>query len=341
MPTINTPLTKRLGLKTPIISAPMGFAATPEMAAAITNGGGFGTYGATFDSTAVIKQKIAAIRKLLGITHETPVPIAIGFIGWILDMTEVSDEPRLAATLDELPVAIWLSFGDFGKYITQIREHDKKTGRTTFIFAQVGCLEDALRYAPEVDCLVIQGMEAGGHARSDGPPLLTLFQAVTNSLPRDNRPLLVAAGGITTGAQIAGLLTIGASGVVLGTRFLFTPESEYGPAAKEALLAANLNGTVRTLAYDDVGRTNGWPPNYNGRALRNAVMDDVEAGLSLEERLAKFDASKAAGDVSRIVVWAGVGVGLVNDIRPTADVLKELHEEAFKHLRASANMLVL
>ncbi|KAF7288862.1 2-nitropropane dioxygenase [Mycena chlorophos] len=308
-------------LKTPIISAPMGFAATPEMAAAVTNGGGFGTYGATFDSTAVIKEKISAIRKLLGITHDTPVPIAIGFIGWILDMTEVSDDPRLAATLDELPVAIWLSFGDFGKYISQIREHDKKTGRTTFIFAQVGCLEDALRYAPEVDCLVVQ--------------------AVTNSLPQEKRPLLVAAGGITAGAQIAGLLTMGASGVVLGTRFLFTPECEYGPAAKEALLAAGLQGTVRTLAYDDVGRTNGWPPNYNGRALRNAVMDDVEAGLSLEERLANFDASKAAGDVSRIVVWAGVGVGLVNDIRPTADVLKELHEEAFKHLHASANMLGL
>ncbi|KAF7288342.1 2-nitropropane dioxygenase [Mycena chlorophos] len=317
---LTSPATLHVGLKTPIISAPMGFAATPEMAAAVTNGGGFGTYGATFDSTAVIKEKMAAIRRLLGITHDTPGPIAIGFIGLILDMTEVSDDPRLAAALGELPVAIWLSFGDFGKYIKQIREHDKETGRTTFIFAPVGCLEDALRYAPEVDCLAVQA---------------------THGSRRTRPPLLVAAGGITTGAQIAGLLTMGASGVVLGTRFLFTPECEYGPAAKEALLAAGLQGTVRTLAYDDVGRTNGWPPNYNGRALRNAVMDDVEAGLSLDERLAKFDASKAAGDVSRIVVWAGVGVGLVNDIRPTADVLKELHEEAFKHLHASANMLVL
>ncbi|KAJ7048923.1 2-nitropropane dioxygenase [Mycena amicta] len=340
MPSIRTPLTERLGLKTPIISAPMGFAASPELAAAVTSGGGFGTLGATFDSTEVIKQKIDKVRKLLGISRGTPVPIAIGFIGWILDMTEVSDDPRLASTLNELPVAIWLSFGDIGKYITQIHEHDSKTGRKTFIFVQVGCLEDAVRYAPEVDCLVLQGIEAGGHGRADAPPLMSLFQAVVQSLPADNTPLLVAAGGITTGTQIAGLLTMGAAGVVVGTRFLFTPECEYSTAAKDAILAADLNGTVRTQAYDDVGRTNGWPAKYDGRAIRNAVMDDVEAGLSFEERLAKFDAGKAAGETSRIVVWAGVGAGLVKEIRPIADVLKELHGDAVKQLHASGKMLI-
>nr|GAT49639.1 2-nitropropane dioxygenase [Mycena chlorophos] len=284
-------------LKTPIISAPMLFAATPEMAAAVTNGGGlgFGTY-ATFDSTAVIKEKIAAIRKLLGITHETPSRFG-------------SRSATLASTSSK-----------FASTTTKRDTHDFyfRSSRVLGRRSSLCALSRLPRYS---------SMEAGGHARSDDPPLLTLFQTVTNSLPQENRPLLVAAGGIATGAQIVGLLTMGASGVVLGTRFLFTPECEYGPTAKEALLAAGLNGTVRTLAYDDVGRTNG--------------MDDVEASLSLEERLAKFAASKAVGDVSRIVVWAGVGVGLVNDIRPTAEVLEELHEEAFKHLHASANMLVL
>ncbi|KAJ7053724.1 hypothetical protein C8F01DRAFT_1165964 [Mycena amicta] len=46
MASIRTPLTEHLGLKTPIISAPMGFAASPELAAAVTSGGGFGTLSA-------------------------------------------------------------------------------------------------------------------------------------------------------------------------------------------------------------------------------------------------------------------------------------------------------
>ncbi|KAF7305247.1 2-nitropropane dioxygenase [Mycena chlorophos] len=347
MPSIKTRLTERLGLQTPIISAPMAFATTPEMVVAVTKAGGFGTFSAAFDSTEVINQNIQRIRELLEIAQGETVPIAIGFGGWILDMTEVSDDPRLEATLDERPAAIWLSFGEFGKYIRQIREHDERTARgwETFIFAQVGCLEDALRYAPEVDCLVLQGIEAGGHGRADAPPLLTLLQAVMNSLPEDNpnKPLLVAAGGITTGAQIAGLLTMGAAGVAIGTRFLFTPESRYAQVAnsREALLAAGLNGTVRTLAYNDVARVaRGWPPHYDGRAIRNAVMDDFEAGLSVEERLARFDAGQAAGEAARIVVWAGIGAGLVEDIRPTEQVLKELHEGAVEHLHASVNFVV-
>ncbi len=76
---------------------------------------------------------------------------------------------------------------------------------------------------------------------------------------------------------------------------------------KAALVRAGLGNTVRTLAYDKVGRTNMWPPKCDGRALRNAVMYDLEAGLSLKERLARFDASKAAGEEDRLIMWGGCG----------------------------------
>jgi nitronate monooxygenase len=111
---------------------------------------------------------------------------------------------------------------------------------------------------------------------------------------------------------------MGADGVVLGTRFLFTPESKYTDAQKKVLLQADLGATVRTLAYDEVGRTNGWPPNFNGRAISNEVMTDYKAGLSLEERIKKFDESSRNGDDSRLVIWAGVGVGLTSEINGAA-----------------------
>ncbi|KAJ7481374.1 2-nitropropane dioxygenase [Mycena galericulata] len=144
---------------------------------------------------------------------------------------------------------------------------------------------------------------------------------------------------MSTGAQIAALLTMGADGVVLGTRFLFTPECEYSAAKKDALLKADLGATVRTMAFDEVGRTNGWPPRCDGRGISNKITDDYNAGLSIEERVEKFAESARTGDTSRLVIWAGVGAGLIDEINGAGDVLRELHEETIEHLRRSPRLL--
>jgi len=286
----------------------------------------------------MIKQDLQTIRKKLGIQSEQPVPVGVGFIGWILDM--VSDEPRLEEVLDEKPVALWLAFGvDLGKYVARIRAHDEKRAHKTIIFVIVNSVEMALKAANEwkVDVIVVQGTEAGGHGGSESPPLLSLLPAVLDAIPKG--PLVVAAGGVSNGRQIAALLTAGADGVVLGTRFLFTPECKYDSDQKEALLKAGLNDTVRTLAYDDVGRTNYWPPKHNGRAICNKVMDDFNEGLDLETRLKRFDESAAAGDTSRLIVWAGVGVGLTNKISPASDVVRDLQQETIAALGAGSKFV--
>jgi len=61
--------------------------------------------------------------------------------------------------------------------------------------------------------------------------------------------------------------------------------------------------------------------------------------LSLEERLEKFDESAKSGDTERLVVWAGVGAGLVCEIKGAADVLRELHEETVVHLQRATKLL--
>lgn len=130
--------------------------------------------------------------------------------------------------------------------------------------------------------------------------------------------MIVAAGGVSTGSQVAALLTMGAAGVVLGTRFLFSTECIYPPEKKEILIQADLNATVRTLAFDEVGRTMGWPLNNDGRAIANDIIQDVKDGFDLEERLRKFDESAKNGDSSRLIVWAGIGVGLTDKISSAA-----------------------
>ncbi|KAG6849924.1 hypothetical protein H0H93_003635 [Arthromyces matolae] len=315
MPRINTALTRLLNVDLPILCAPMAFASEADLASAVTAASAFGFIGAGFTSSAQLKSSFQVVRQKLNIAEGSPVPVGIGFVGWILAMTEISDDPRLEAILEEKPVAIWFAFGDnLGKYIAQVRAYDEKREHKTTVFVMTHSVEGALRAANEweVDVIVAQGVEAGGHGSSEAPPLLTLFPAVKRALP--DGPLIVAAGGISTGEQIAALLTLGADGVVLGTRFLFTHECIYSSAQKEVLVRSGLNSTVRTLAFDEVGRTNFWPPKHDGRAVTNNIIRDVEEGLSLEERLKRFDESAASGDTSRLIIWAGVGTGLTNSI---------------------------
>ena len=143
---------------------------------------------------------------------------------------------------------------------------------------------------------------------------MNLLQAVLDAIP--DGPVIIAAGGISTGAQIAALLTLGASGVVLGTRFLFTPECMYSDQMKAVLIDAGLNSTARSLAFDEINRTAMWPEGIDGRAIANDILVDYnKEGLDLEMRLKKADEDKAKGKTDRLVIWAGVGVGHVKEIK--------------------------
>ncbi|KAF7334022.1 Nitronate monooxygenase [Mycena venus] len=99
---------------------------------------------------------------------------------------------------------------------------------------------------------------------------------------------------------------MGTDGVVLGTRLLFTPECEYSDAQK-VLVQADLGATVRILTYDEVGRTNGWPPDFDGRAVSN-----------------QFDEGSLNGDDSCLIIWASVGVGLTSEIKGAVDLLRDI-----------------
>lgn len=82
-------------------------------------------------------------------------------------------------------------------------------------------------------------------------------------------PPLVGAGGLAIGSQIAALLTLGASGAALGTRFLLCPESFYTDRQRQALIEAQSSESVRTMAFDYARDTLSWPKDVDGRGLHN------------------------------------------------------------------------
>lgn len=252
-------------------------------------------------------------------------------------MTEASEDPRIPAVLAEKPTVVWFAFGnDLFKYISQVREIDSKREHKTKIFCCVNSLEEAKRAANEwkVDVLVVQGMfdmsflievtlidyctgvEAGGHGSSLSPPILNFVPAVRAALP--NIPI-VAAGGVSFGSQVAALLTLGADGVVLGTRFLFTNECCYTDQMKKVLVESGFNSTERSGAYDQAFGTDFWPSHIDGRAIStNDVMKDFKAGLPLEERVKNYKEATEAGKDTHLIMWAGVGVAHTNKISPAA-----------------------
>lgn len=113
-----------------------------------------------FDSPAQLHERLHIIRRRLNVPSGQPLPIGLGFIGWVLDKTETSEEPRIPAVLEEMPACIYFAFGeDLGPYVRTVREYDAKREHKTLVWVCVNTLEEALTAAKEwkVDIIVAQG----------------------------------------------------------------------------------------------------------------------------------------------------------------------------------------
>jgi len=295
--------------------------------------------GSAYEDAATFAGELDIARTTLQSPPGTALAIGVGFLGWTLDAGG-NPVKSLTLALEAKVKAIWFSFGtDLGKWVEHVRQYDRKrdTPHKTLIWIVVNSLAEAETATKEwkADVLIVQGIEAGGHGHGQALPLLALVPLIQGSLP--NAPPLLAAGGLTHGAHVAAMLVLGASAAVMGTRFLLTPESTYTSQQKDTLRAAT--DTVRTLAYDEVRGTSGWPEGVDGRAVPNKVLEDKESGLSLEERQKRFQEAAKNGDSSRNVVWAGTSVGLVNEIRDAGDVVRSVHREIVEHLSQASGFL--
>ncbi|KAI0789723.1 2-nitropropane dioxygenase [Abortiporus biennis] len=342
MQSIRTRFTEQFNVKLPILNAPMAIPGIAHIASAVTSNGGFGLVSAAFDGPEGI-HALRNLRRELAIPSDSTIPVGVGFIGWFLDsFPSEESSARVKAALDEHPAIVWFAFGnDLGKYISLVHEHNAKQKQElkTLIFVNVNSVPEALQATKEwkVDGLAVQGIEAGGHGGANAPPLLDLLPAVISALP--NGPFILAAGGIATGKQIAAMLVLGADAVVLGTRFLFTNECGWSDQKKEILVEAEFGSTKRGMMFDDMLKLHDWPEVINGRAISNGIVRDVEEGLDLETRLARYEEGGKKGEKDRVVVWAGVGVGLTKEIKSTAVVVHELHEDILNALRATNQLL--
>lgn len=311
-PVSTSALLEVLGATIPILGAPMARIAGGRLAAAVSTAGGLGFLGGGYGDLEWIRAELRG-------DGVDPSAIGIGLITWKLD-----EQP---AVLDEVlshgPRAVWLSYGDPAPYIGRI--HD--AGRPAV--CQVLDVEGA-REARDAgaDVVVVQGSEAGGHGRA-GRGALSLLPAVTTLIT--DVPV-VAAGGITTGHQLAACWQLGAAGVALGTRLYATHEASDTDASKRRLVELRGDETMHTTIFDLV-RGPRWPSGYTGRAAANALvvrwhdaLDELEADLD-EQRLRYADAV-ADDDLDVRVLWAGEGVDLIDSLESAGPLVQRLHRQA-------------
>jgi nitronate monooxygenase len=255
--------------------------------------------------------------------------VGIGFILWALD----KNPKALDVALEAKPAAIMLSFGDPTPYTDRIRKVGSK------IVCQVQTLEQAKQAADAgADVIIAQGRDAGGHSGMTRGTI-GLVPAVVDavgSIP------VVAAGGIADGRGLAAALSLGASGVSMGTRFTATQESLWDQEMKEKTVASGGDATAQTRVFDIV-RGAAWPAIYPGRALRNEFF---EAWHGKEEALGgrqkEVETSYLASDTrdfAQRVVWAGESVDLVRDIPSARDVIERIVDQAAQVLKGGATLV--
>ena len=205
------------------------------------------------------------------------------------------------------------------------------------LLCQVQTLDQARQaIAHGADVLIAQGAEAGGHGISRGTlALVPAVVDVAGDIP------VAAAGGIADGRGLAAALMLGADGVLMGTRFYASQEAAALAGAKDRIVAASGDATIRSVLFDIV-RRNVWPAPYTGRVLANGFSErwrgrEVELLQQQAEEAARYDAARAAGDFDTAAVIAGEAVDLIGDIPPAGEIVERVATEAEVLLAGASN----
>lgn len=318
---INTPLTSLLGIRHPIVSAPMAIIAGARLVAAVGQAGGFGILGGGYGERAWLEQETAKLGKC-------SVPFGAGFITW-----SMARQPELLdVALEARPRAIMLSFGDPQPFAPRI----KAAG--SLLICQVQT-EDMAKQALDAgaEILVAQGTEAGGHGASR--TTLDIVPAIIDLAA--GRVPVVAAGGIADGRGLAAMLMMGASGVLLGTRFYASIECDGAAEAKKRICEATTSDTLRGMIFD-ISRKIWWPAPFTARTLindhaRRWMGREAELVHNVEAVAADYAAERDAGNFDIAAVFAGQAVGLIHDIPPAGEIVERIVSEADQILAGRRN----
>ncbi|EXG82901.1 NAD(P)H-dependent flavin oxidoreductase [Cryptosporangium arvum] len=291
-------VTRALGVDVPILSAPMGWVARPELVAAVSNAGGMGLVPGSLPLEEV-RGDIRRVRDLTDKPFGINVPIL------------VARDPRVVDMIVEERVGfVTTSAGPPARYTPLLKD----AGLT--VYHVVPSLRAALKAVDAgVDGLIVEGNEGAGfkNPREVSTMVLVPLVAQRCGLP------VIAAGGVADGRSLAAAFCLGAEGAQMGTRMLASAESAVHDNLKQAVLAATETDTV--LLDGALGRPM--------RVLRTDLVDSL---LDLPDpdafaRLAHVTTLYHEGDLAASLAQLGQVAGRVDEILPVAEIFRRTLKE--------------
>lgn len=308
-----------LGYQLPIFNASMAGAAGGELAAAVSRAGGVGMIGApAAPSQRWIEEQLDSVKDL-------STPWGVGFMGWAVQDNLKPVEAFLAFD----PAVVAVSFGDPTRAVALAHEAGALTAM------QVGNAADLQRaLEPDIDLVICRGAEGGGHGRNEAGTLALLQLAVSST----HKPI-IAAGGIGTAHGVAAALACGAQAVWVGTRFITAVEATGHQNLKDAVLAAGLDDTIYTRAFD-IAQQLPWAQEFGGRALANEFttqwahrIDQLEA-VADDKLKQQMEQARSEANANLAPFYAGQAVAFSHKKQSAAEILSEL--AAFRSILTNA-----
>jgi NAD(P)H-dependent flavin oxidoreductase YrpB (nitropropane dioxygenase family) len=310
---IHTPICDLLGIVHPVVLGGMGSATTAPLVAAVSNAGGFGTLGTSAFNAATLETEIASIGE------RTEKPFGINHL-----LFQIQEE-MFTVTLSAKPTVAAFAWARKDQNLREYFRRAHDAGSKVMYMA--GEVPEALRAADAgADVIVAQGTEAGGHVVwMASLPLLPMMVKAVAPLP------VLCAGGIADGRGLAAALALGAEGVLLGTRFMATPEAPIHPNFKQAIVESDGHDTVLTEIPDLAGQRV-WPGAMS-RAQRNAFIErwsgrEWALRQNAQEVGRQVSAARAAGDVDNASLSFGQDAGLIESIKSVREVIQDIVSEA-------------
>jgi nitronate monooxygenase len=362
MRTISTPLNALLGLRVPIIQAPMaGGPSTPELVAAVSGAGALGSLAFAYTQPEDMRRAAVAVRARTDrpfainlfvapqphpIAAEVQRPAIAAITAWHAELGLPAPEPvsapyapdfraQLDAAAEIRPAVFNVHLGAMPEDVLRaFKAAGMKLGGSATCIAEAQRLE-ALGY----DYVIAQGAEAGGHRGSflrDPYDALTGTLALVRLIVRAVRIPVVASGGIMDGSGVAAALALGAAGAQLGTAFVPCPESGASSVHKEAILAAREDDTRITEKFS------GKP----ARSLSNRFIREAEArqipqlAFPAQNMLTgKLRAASAkAGKADFVPLWSGQAAPLARAL-PAAELVARLEAETLEAIDRLAGLV--
>jgi enoyl-[acyl-carrier protein] reductase II len=313
---VKNKITKLFSIQYPIIQAGMIWNSGWRLASAVSNAGGLGLLGAGSMYPEVLREHIQKCQKATDKPFGVNVPMLYPNLEEIIEII-----------IHERVKIVFTSAGNPKTYTSRLKE----AGIT--VVHVVSSVKFALKAQEAgVDAVVAEGFEAGGHNGREETTTFTLIPMVKEKI---NVPL-IAAGGIGNGSGMLAAMVLGADGVQVGSRFVASEESSAHIAFKKMVVKAKEGDTLLTLK--ELAPV---------RMLKNKFFEDVmklyesnPTPEELKELLGRARAKRGMfeGDLVEGELEIGQIAGLIHDIKPAAQIVREMVDE-FEQAKKSVNYL--